>query len=386
MSFKPGRMAEQQAKLATRPGRMAEQQAKLATRPGRMVSARSSGFVPRHTQRRAVLWLISTLVLQVPGAVEMGEEVGNSEAYSGSSWYFSPPSPRPNGVSLFSAGYNAFRDNFNLNVRMLNMGLGPNVDADTGIHMLFFGRLGLRLGYTLLYPWNFPRYDLVQHYGSFAVSWYPKNATLENDSRLGRINGYFQNDPGIHPILLYRNISRVNVLLVNRPGSLRFDAQGTFIYENAPNYNDHFYEVDFGTVFVQDHGFGEIALRPFLSYTNSIGEARRVSPQKNFLKNTTFSFLPPEFYNFAAAALFEYRFYVLSFLDSYRWYEDFYIAANCSLAYIHDESSGRGRVKMYYGGGLGFNLFGSVPFSFQLILDESGRFGFSFFTSIVPGY
>ena len=372
--------------MSFRPGCMAEQQAKLATRPGRTVSARSSGFVPRHTQRRAVLWLISTLVLQVPGAVEMGEEVGDSESYSGSSWYFSPPSPRPNGVSLFSAGYNVFRDNFNLNVRMLNMGLGPNVDADTGIHMLFFGRLGLRLVYTLLYPWNFPRYDLAQHYGSFAVSWYPKNATLENDSRLGRINGYFRNDPDIRPILLYRNISRVNVLLVNRPSSLRFDAQGTFIYENALDYNDHFYEVDFGTVFVQDHGFGEIALRPFVSYTNSIGEVRRVSPQKNFLKNTTFSFLPPEFYNFAAAALFEYRFYVLSFLDSYRWYEDFYIAANCSLAYIHDESSGRGRVKMYYGGGLGFNLFGSVPFSFQLILDESGRFGFSFFTSIVPAY
>ena len=333
MSFKPGRMVSARSSgFALRYAPGSEQQAKLATRPGRMVSACSSGFVPRYIQRRAVLWLISTLVLQVPGAVELGnEEAGNGPTYSGSSWYFSPPSPRPNGVSLFSAGYNTFRDNFNLNIRMLSMGLGPNVDADTGIRMLFFGRLGVRLGYTLLYPWNFSRYDLVQHYGSFA-------------------------------------------------------AQGTFIYETAPNYNDHFYEVDFGTVFVQDHGFGEIALRPFVSYTNSIGEARRVSPQKNFLKNTTFSFLPPEFYNFAAAALFEYRFYVLSFLDSYRWYEDFYIAVNYNLAYIHNENSGRGRVKMYYGGGLGFNLFGSVPFSFQLILDESGRFGFSFFTSIVPAY
>ena len=332
-------------------------------------------------------WLLFIAALWAPSAEQVGDRGSDDgESYRGSSWYLSPPAPRPDGVSLFSLGHNAFRENFNLNTTMLNLGLGPNVDANAGIRMLLFGRLGIRFGYALRYPWNFSRSDLLQDYGTFAVAWYPSTATLENDSRLGRINGYLQNDPGIRPIFLYRNISRVNVLLVNRPDSVRFDAQSRFVYEHALDYHDQFYEVYLGTVLVQDHGFGEIAVRPFVSYTNSIGEARQVRPQKNLLENTTFSSLPPEFYNFAAAALLEYRFYVLRFLDSYRWYEDLHIAANYNLAYVHDESRDRGAAKTYYGGGLGFNLFGSVPFSFQVIVDADSTIGFSFFTSIIPAY
>ncbi len=338
------------------------------------------------------LFLSLLLASLIPISHAQERELANStkdaqKPYSASMWYFYPPSPRKKGVAFFTMGYNYYYQNFDLKATLLQLGLGSAYYADTNIMALFSGRVGVGVGYRFRYPFNVKKYKLMEHIGRFTLGWYPSNMFVSNTSRIGLMNLYAQDTQALLSMRVYRNTMSIGSMLVNLPDIVRLDTQARFVYDYAIDYDEHLYEVYFNASLVQDHGFGELALKPFVSYTNSIGDVKAIKAQKSLLQHMTFSiFGPVPFYNFAGGALFEYRFFFLSFLNSYQWYEDFYISASYNVAYIDDEARDVGEVKMYYGGAIGFNLFGSVPFSFQFLIDEDANMVFSIMSAIIPPY
>ncbi len=309
--------------------------------------------------------------------------------YTASSWYFRPPVPLRKGVSFFSTGYNYYYQNFDIDIKLFSVGISRGFAyASAGMRVLFYGLVSASAKYKFLYPLQGHKYKLMQHIGEFKLGWQPDNVAIYNTSNVGLMNLYVQKNNKLQSMRVYNNTSEIGVLLLDMPHNVRIDANMKFFYDHAIDYNENLYEVYFDTVFVQSHGFGQLGIKPFVSYTDSIGEVRHIKPEKNILRNTNFTiFGPTTFYNFAGGALLEYRFFFLSFLQRYKASEDLYLSVMYNVAYFNKKNDiDSGDVKMYYGGGLGFNIFGAFPLSVQFVVDEDNYMGFSIVSSIIPLY
>lgn len=336
-----------------------------------------------------IMSLVCLLLLYIVIHTYAQEELGDEKPapYTARSWYLRNPSPLRKGVSFFSVGYSYYYQNFDVDINVLNIGIIKEFYAETHVSALFYGLVGISVGYKFLYPLQVTKYELMQHIGQFELGWHPDNATLYNTSNIGLMNLYTQEHDELRSMRVYNNTSEIGILLLDMPKSVRIDANIKFFYDYAIDYDESIYEVYFDTVFVQSHGFGQLGIKPFVSYTDSIGTVSEIKPEKNFLKNTNFTVYGTiPFYNFAGGALLEYRFYFLNFLQQYKWYEDLYISATYNVAYLKQHDTEEGEVKMYYGGGLGVNIFGSFPLSAQFVMDEDFNMGFSIVSGIIPLY
>lgn len=320
------------------------------------------------------------------------DEGDEERAYTKGNIYTNYPQFDPEGgFSFFSMGYNYFYNNTNIDWMFFDMGMGAGgYYVNPSVALLQKSLLSLELGYTFTYPYNPFAYDLMQHIGNAKIGAHLPHTIIDNDTQFGLFSTYYKADTQKRESLLFlKNTTGVSYVLLNMADIFRWDINSTFSYEYAVEHQEAFYNVQFNTILKQNHRFGEIAVKPLLAYVDAVGSSAYISNQRDFLDLTTYAmFGDVALYNGAGAVLMEYRLFLLSFLNTYQWYEDFYLAGTYNIAFLTTDPDdiSQHEMKMYYGGGVGFNIFGGFPMSVQFLLDEDKNMGFSIVSTIIPRY
>lgn len=326
---------------------------------------------------------------EVPAAQTEGQGLGEEfkkDKYTGGSWFYNTPSGHFSGASFFSLGYDYFFENTDIKLTLFDIGNNGSFYLQPAVRFLFYSVFEIGMGYLFSMPPNEYYYEM-EHVGNVSFSFFPRNMKIINDSQFGIMRTRYDRESNrLMPFLMYRNITSFNYMLVNKP-LIRVDLNASFVYDYSVEYKESFYDLYADLTILQDHYYGEFAIKPFITYNDSIGTVSKIKDAQNFVKLTSFSiFGDPTLYNFAVGALAEYRFFFLKFLGGHQPYEDMYLSVTYSLGYINDKYNSDPKIVQYYGGGLGFDIMGMVPLSVQFIADDRNNIGFSVFTSIAPEF
>ncbi len=297
------------------------------------------------------------------------------------------------GYSFISTGYRHHHHNFDVDVDFLDVGTGARLYASTGFSFSAFSIFQIGFGYIFTIPYNVTQYELIEHIGYTKIGLQFGDALLRNQTDVGiKSRFYLQGRAGLQSLFMMSNTTTLKYLLVQMEDIFSWHLAAGFTYDYSVKHQESLYQAQVETVLLQNHIYGELGLRLLFSYADAIGDISVLRRQRNFLSLTTTSMANASipFYNIAAAAQSEYRFFFLKFLRTYKWYEDFYLAASYIVAYLGNNTRGTldsstvYNLKHYFGVGIGFKIFGSFPMTLRVVFDEDRNIGFTIVSSILP--
>lgn len=219
------------------------------------------------------------------------------------------------------------------------------------------------------------KYENLEHIGSFTIGHYFENVDISYRLDVG--NKYARN-------LENRVLS--NTFQVNHAigiySLLHSDAANTLSLdtslniETIPNTKQYSYNISARMPYTFYHYWGEFSIMPYISYGEYFENSK-----KNYtiggdylnslmMTSVTGSREPYEIlYNFLSYIHLEYRFYLRFLPDAY---SSIYLVAYGNIGYGKEveQSFDNGTMLYTAGGGIGYNLFGTVPMQFTVGVDR----------------
>ncbi len=219
------------------------------------------------------------------------------------------------------------------------------------------------------------KYENLESYGQFKIGHYFDNVDISYSANVG--NAYARNifNKEISNIFQVNHyIGLYSLLHTDAANTLSLDT--SLNIETMPNGGQYSYSFSARMPYTFYHYWGEFSIMPYISYSEYFQDS-----EKNYnigddyldtLMMTTITGSKEPYqalYNFLSYVHLEYRFYLRFLPDAF---SSIYFVAYGNIGYGKEvgESFDDGTILYTAGGGVGYNMFGTVPMQFTVGVDR----------------
>ena len=238
----------------------------------------------------------------------------------------------------------------------------------------FYFQLGFKQGLIPSVGESY-EYKNLENYGQFRIGHYFENADISYNLNVGNLySRSIHNKELSNTFKVNHNVSVSSLLFSDAANTLTLDT--SFEINTMPNNDEYSYNFSARMPYTFYHYWGEFSIMPYIAYSEYFEDSKKnYSIGDNYLNSlmmTTITGTEEQYqdlYNFLSYMHLEYRFYLRFLPDAF---SSIYIVAYGNIGYGKKvlQSFNDGEILYTAGGGIGYNMFGSVPMQLTLGVDR----------------
>ena len=218
-------------------------------------------------------------------------------------------------------------------------------------------------------------YKNLENYGQFRIGHYFENAQVSYNLNVGNIYARnIYNKELSNTFKVNHNVNVNSLLHSDAANTLTLDT--SFEVNTMPNNAEYSYSFSARMPYTFYHYWGEFSIMPYISYSEYFEDSKKnYSIGGNYLDSLMMTAITgtkeqyQDLYNFLSYMHLEYRFYLRFLPDAF---SSIYLVAYGNIGYGKkvSEEFYDGEILYTAGGGVGYNMFGSVPMQLTLGVDR----------------
>lgn len=232
------------------------------------------------------------------------------------------------------------------------------------------------------------KYENLEHLGDFEIAYAFKNAKISYDLQVGSGNSRNDLHGGLSNTFQVNNFINISSLLyTDAANTLSLDT-GISV-RTMPDEEQYSYGFSARIPYTFYHYWGEFGIMPFIAYSGYFEDSKKeYLIGTGYLNSLIMGAIAKDtepynvLYNFLSYVHVEYKFYLRFLPDAF---SSIYLVAYGNIGYgtEYDESFNDGTMLYTVGGGIGFNMFGTVPMQITLGVDRLDNLVINYFISTI---